>query len=78
MDETYRKAGKMDSGRFASLLDPLHTDLIKIVRGYLLEGSESKRDIKVELYKLNIYGKYLPLRLPLSDIMLLFRQGVIL
>ncbi len=59
MDETYRKAGKMDSGSFASMLDPFHTDLIKIVRAYLLEGSKSKRDIKVELYKLNVYSKYL-------------------
>jgi hypothetical protein len=59
LDETYRKAVKMDSGCFASILDPFHTDLIKIVRGYLLEGPKSKRDIKVELYKLNIYGKYL-------------------
>ncbi len=59
LDETYRKAGKMDSGCFASMLDPFHTNLIKIIRGYLLEGSKSKRDIKVELYKLNICSKYL-------------------
>ncbi|KAI0277142.1 hypothetical protein BGY98DRAFT_1107893 [Russula aff. rugulosa BPL654] len=39
------------------MLDPFNTDLIKIVRGYLLEGLESKRGIKAELYKLNIYGK---------------------
>jgi hypothetical protein len=58
LDEPYRKAGKMDPECFASRLDPSNTDLIKIVRGYLLEGLESKRDIKVELYKLNIYGKY--------------------
>jgi hypothetical protein len=59
LDETYRKAGKMDSECFASTLDPFHTDLIKIIRGYLLEGLESTTGIKVELYKLNIYGKYL-------------------
>ena len=59
MDETYRKAGKMDSECFASRLDPFFTDLIKIIRGYLLEGFKSTKGIKAELYKLNIYSKYL-------------------
>jgi hypothetical protein len=58
LDETYRKAGKMDSECFASTLVPFHTDLIKIVRGYLLEGTKSTMGIKAELYKLNIYSKY--------------------
>jgi hypothetical protein len=58
LDESYRKAGKMDSECFASTLDPLYTDLIKIIRGYLLEGNKSTRGIKAELYKLNIYSKY--------------------
>jgi hypothetical protein len=58
LDETYRRAGKMDSECFSSMLNPYHTDLIKIVRGYLLEGLESKQGIKAELYKLNIYSKY--------------------
>jgi hypothetical protein len=57
LDETYRKAGKMDSECFSLMLD--NTDLIKIIRGCLLEGLNSKRGIKAELYKLNIYGKYL-------------------
>ena len=59
MDKSYRKAGKMDSECFASMLDPFHTDLIKIIRGYLLEGLNSTTGIKAELYKLNVYGKYL-------------------
>jgi hypothetical protein len=59
LDETYRKAGKMDSERFASMLDPFHTDLIKIIRGYLLEGLKSTTGIKAELDKLNIYSTYL-------------------
>jgi hypothetical protein len=57
LDETYRKAGKMDSECFSLMLD--HTDLIKIIHGYLLEGLESKKGVKAELYKLNIYSKYL-------------------
>jgi hypothetical protein len=56
MDETYRKAGKMDSDCFSTSLVPYDTDLIKIVRDYLLEGTDSTRKIKVELYKLNVYS----------------------
>jgi hypothetical protein len=56
MDKTYRKAKKLDNGRFATLLVPDHTDLIKIVRTYLLEGEASKPAIKFELYKLNVYS----------------------
>ena len=56
LDETYRKAGKLDSESFAPLLDPVRTDLSKIIRGYLLEGTQSVNNIKIELYKLNVYG----------------------
>jgi hypothetical protein len=56
MDETYRKAGKMDTDCCATPLTPDHTDLVKIVRNYLLEGTDSSRQIKVELYKLNVYS----------------------
>jgi hypothetical protein len=57
-DETYRKAGKMDPECFSPMLDPFRADLIKIIRGYLLEGTQSTENIKAELYKLNIYGKF--------------------
>jgi 2OG-Fe(II) oxygenase superfamily len=56
MDETYRKAKKMDNGRFTAFIVPDHTDLIKIVRTYLLEGKASMRKIKIEPYKLNVYS----------------------
>ncbi len=58
LDETYRKAGKMNSESFSPHLDPVHTDLLKIIRDYLLEGGQSKNNIKVELYKLNVYGMH--------------------
>jgi hypothetical protein len=58
-DETYRKAGKMDSECFSPTLDPFHTNVMKIIRGYLLEGTQSTENIKIELYKLNIYGTHL-------------------
>lgn len=59
LDETYRKAGKMDSEKFAPMLDLSQTDIMKIVRGYLLEGTQSTLGIKAELYKLNVYGAHL-------------------
>ncbi|KAF8504387.1 hypothetical protein F5888DRAFT_1655292 [Russula emetica] len=57
IDEAYSKAGKMDSEYFSSSLDPFRTDLIKIIRGYLLEGDESRKNMAIETYKLNIYSK---------------------
>lgn len=58
MDETDRKAGKLDSECFAPLLDLVRTDLLKIIRGYLLEGTQSTNHVKAELYKLNVYGMH--------------------
>ena len=59
LDEAYRKAGKMDSDKFAPVLDLLQTDLMRIIRGYLLEGTQSTQGIRAELYKLNVYGTHL-------------------
>jgi hypothetical protein len=58
LDETYREGGKMDPERFASPLHPPETDLIKIIRSYLLEGTRSSKYIVTELQKLNVYSKY--------------------
>ncbi|KAI0300615.1 hypothetical protein B0F90DRAFT_1925707 [Multifurca ochricompacta] len=57
MDENYRKARKMDPECFATPLVPDRTEMVNIVRDYLLEGEASKRKIKLELYKLNVYDK---------------------
>ena len=40
------------------MLDLFHTDLIKIIYGCLLEGSQATNRIKTELYKLNVYGAH--------------------
>ena len=53
-------AGNMDSERFSSLMDPYRTDLIRISCGYLLEGEQSTKGIKIEPHKLSIYGAPLP------------------
>ena len=58
-DEAYCKAGEMDSECFSSSLDPFRTDLIKIIRGCLLEGEESTKHMEMEPYKLNIYSAHL-------------------
>ena len=60
-DEAYRKARKMDSELFSPTLDPSQTDLIKLIRANLLEGTQgdsAKKTMKMELYKLNIYGTH--------------------
>jgi hypothetical protein len=56
LDETYRKAGKMDAERFSSPLQLVHTDLMKIIRGCLLEGTQSTGPITDELHRLNVYS----------------------
>ncbi|KAH9963499.1 hypothetical protein BGW80DRAFT_1179829 [Lactifluus volemus] len=55
-DETRPKRGKIEYNSFSPLLVPRYTDLIKIVRNYLLEGTDSTRQIDIELYELNVYS----------------------
>ncbi|KAL5524361.1 hypothetical protein ACEPAF_9501 [Sanghuangporus sanghuang] len=56
-DETYRKAGKPDTAFFATKLDIERSGLMNAIRYDLLEGHDCNRPMKVELYKLNVYGK---------------------
>ena len=58
LDESYRKAGKLDATKFATTFYPCSTGMIAIVNQLLLPkvaGGES-RNIKAELYKLNVYS----------------------
>ncbi|KAL5519830.1 hypothetical protein ACEPAG_1490 [Sanghuangporus baumii] len=57
LDESYRKAGKLDSMHFSTKLDLEESDLMDVVRYNLLEGHDSNYPIKAELYKLNVYDK---------------------
>ncbi|KAI6037024.1 hypothetical protein PISMIDRAFT_624009 [Pisolithus microcarpus 441] len=61
-DESYRKAGKMDSADFATSFDVKDSDLLNVVDQGLLEGGDEERVIKLELYKLNVYDKGLFLK----------------
>ncbi|EIW85815.1 hypothetical protein CONPUDRAFT_135362 [Coniophora puteana RWD-64-598 SS2] len=54
MDETYRKAGKLDCDAFATLFHPGDVGIREIVHNELLGG---EKDFTMELYKLNVYGK---------------------
>jgi hypothetical protein len=46
----------MGSERFSPTLNLSHTDMVKIIGECLLEGTESKEPIKIELHKLNVCG----------------------
>ena len=56
-DETYRKAGKMDVGRFSTQFQPANHGIIGVIRDVLLGNGADLASIRVELYKLNVYGR---------------------
>ena len=57
LDETYRKAGKLDTQYFAPKFDPERYDLLDIVQDNLLDSADASQHIRAELYKLNVYGR---------------------
>ncbi|EIM86235.1 uncharacterized protein STEHIDRAFT_157738 [Stereum hirsutum FP-91666 SS1] len=57
LDETYRKAGKMDTTSFATSIIPERTGLIDAISTQLLDGPDSTHPVALELYKLNVYGE---------------------
>ena len=56
VDDTYRKAGKLDLPHFAIPFEPETTALVAGIKECVLEGQASKRPVRFELYKLNVYG----------------------
>ena len=54
LDESYRKAGKLDANRFMCKLSL--SDMKRIVQKGLLPYNQEDREIALELYKLNVYG----------------------
>ena len=56
LDESYRRAGKLDSTYFSMHFDAVRAGLVDGVRDHLLEVDDSQRAITAELYKLNVYG----------------------
>jgi hypothetical protein len=60
LDETYRKAGKLDSTDFAINLNIETSGLLESLRKSLFQCEDEERHIKAELYKLNVYGLCVP------------------
>ncbi|KAJ7661116.1 hypothetical protein B0H14DRAFT_3077413, partial [Mycena olivaceomarginata] len=58
LDETYRKAGKMDLAKFAARLDVVASGLVDAISADILQGQTTDGDkvLRAELYKLNVYG----------------------
>ncbi|KAK7046439.1 Fe2OG dioxygenase domain-containing protein [Favolaschia claudopus] len=58
LDETYRKAGKMDLDKFATRLDVLSSGILSAIKQDILQGQAAGSDkvLVPELYKLNVYG----------------------
>ncbi|KAK6984888.1 Fe2OG dioxygenase domain-containing protein [Favolaschia claudopus] len=58
LDETYRKAGKMDLDKFATRLDVLSSGLLAAIRPTIMQGQAEadNKTLIAELYKLNVYG----------------------
>ncbi|OSX57111.1 hypothetical protein POSPLADRAFT_1112134, partial [Postia placenta MAD-698-R-SB12] len=56
-DETYRRAGKLDSAHFSVKVDLLNSGLLDLICDDLLDDDYEERGIRAEMYKLNVYGK---------------------
>lgn len=56
LDESYRKAVKLDSTQFSSSFDAVEAGLVRMACYELFEGPNAARPVKAELYKLNIFG----------------------
>ena len=56
LDESYRKAKKLNSQYFAFSLDIERAGLLEAIRMGLFSGRDEKKAIHAELYKLNVYG----------------------
>ena len=48
----------MDTERLSSPLQSVQFDLMEIIRGRLLEGTQSTEPIAAELHKLTVYGTH--------------------
>ncbi|KAH9923769.1 uncharacterized protein BXZ73DRAFT_79453 [Epithele typhae] len=57
LDETYRKAGKMDKEDFLMRFDATESGLLRVVHATLLASVKELTSIRAELYKLNVYGE---------------------
>jgi len=52
LDESYRKAGKMDASEFAAQFSPTSSGITEGIRKSLFGGQTNNESVKVELYKI--------------------------
>jgi len=57
LGESYRRAGKMEPSAFSTQFSPSSLGIVELVRATLLQG-QSAKSIRVELYKLDVYGTH--------------------
>ncbi|KAG6815150.1 hypothetical protein H0H87_004671 [Tephrocybe sp. NHM501043] len=57
LDESYRKAGKMDLDDFSIMLNVDDLGINNRICAQLLDAGEEDKVIRAEMYKLNVYGK---------------------
>jgi hypothetical protein len=58
LDESYRKARKLDVANFATKFKLHKSKIMDVVCAALLEGHDGNRPVEAELYKLNVYGEF--------------------
>ncbi|KAJ3545892.1 hypothetical protein NMY22_g2269 [Coprinellus aureogranulatus] len=56
LDESYRKAWKMDTSQFATQFDLAKSGILDVVHDQLLHYEENTKNLVAHLYKLNVYG----------------------
>ncbi|KAJ7659242.1 hypothetical protein DFH06DRAFT_1406329 [Mycena polygramma] len=58
LDETYRKAGKLDLDKFATRLDVSASGLLEAITPDIMQGQTVDADkyVRADIYKLNVYG----------------------
>lgn len=56
LDESYRKALKLDRPNFGVMFDPERAGIMEAIRYKFLEESGQTRPVVAEMYKLNVYG----------------------
>ncbi|KAJ7093401.1 hypothetical protein B0H15DRAFT_905261 [Mycena belliarum] len=58
LDESYRKAGKMDLSKFAARFDVVASGLLDAISPDILDGQNAANEqvLRAEMYKLNVYG----------------------
>jgi len=62
LNESYRKAFKMDRGKFCATFDLEESQILKRFSTELLEGADGMKSLTAQLYKLNVYGMSLAVK----------------